>query len=179
MIIIIPFSSVNFSYCSSVIDLTAESQLPRDHTSSPSPCQWIPSPTDDSCLPCPMCNKRFDSSVIQLHAEQCEGPESDDDDRQWSESITRYTTTTTKTASVSKPGAGAGGRKGSLSMGKRQLQQEPRGRGRGRGGEGRRKKSYQPSLMQLVNKEREVIGEDIDSGTTTGESTVFVYKRAN
>lgn len=116
-----------------------------------------------------MCNKRFDSSVIQLHAEQCEGPDSDND-RQWSESITRYTTSTT--ASVSQPGAGDGGRKGSLSVGKRQRQQgEPRGRGRGRGG---RRKSYQPSLVQLVNKERELRGEeDIDSDTTIGESSIF------
>ena len=125
-----------------------------------------------------MCSKRFDSSVIQLHAEQCEGPESDND-HQWSESITRYTTTKTMATSVSKPGTGAaGGRKGGLSMGKRQAQREPGRGGRGGGREGGRgkKKSYQPSLMQLVNKEREVRGEEeIDSDTTTGQFTIYKF----
>ena len=176
MIICSEFHSHLQFFPPSVIDLTAESQVPRDHTSSPSPFSVAQSPTDDNddgCIPCPMCNKRFDSSVIQLHAEQCEGPESDDD-HQWSESITRYTTTAAKTTmagSASKPGAAASARGGEggggLSMSrKRQVQKEP-GRGGGRGG-GRRK-SYQPSLMQLVSKEREVRGEEeIDSDTTTG-----------
>lgn len=167
-----------------MIDLTAESQVPRDHTSSPSPFPVAQSPTedDDGCIPCPMCNKRFDSSVIQLHAEQCEGPESEDD-HEWRESITRYTTTAAKTAmaaSVGKPGAaasagGGGGRRrmggSGLSMPrKRQVQQET-----GRGG-GRRK-SYQPSLKQLMSKEREVRGEEeIDSDTTTGQFTTSSFK---
>ena len=64
-------------------------------------------------------------------------------------------------------------------MGKRQAQREPGrgGRGGGReGGRGRRK-SYQPSLMQLVNKEREVRGEEeIDSDTTTGQFTISILK---
>ena len=173
--------SANFSYFSfSVIDLTAESQLPQDHTSSPSPSPLVTT-DDDGRISCPMCNKRFDSSVIQLHAEQCEGPESDSD-HQWTESITRYTTSATH----GKSEAAAAGRKGSLSMGKRQKQQQQResgrgGRGdkggkRGEGGEGERgrRKSYQPSLVQLVNKEREMRGEEeIDSDTTSGKCTVW------
>ena len=142
-----------------MIDLTADSQLPPDHTSSPSQ-----SPTgspNDGCVPCPMCSRRFDSSVIQLHAEQCEGADSDYD-RQWSESIILYTTTAA--ASITKRETAAGNKKGSsLSLQKRQQ----------RGG-----KSYQPSLMQLVSKEKEMNREedDIDSSTTAGEFVNFCVK---
>ena len=154
-----------------MIDLTAESQVPRDHTSSPSPFPVAQSPTedDDGCIPCPMCNKRFDSSVIQLHAEQCEGPESEDD-HQWRASITTAAKTTTAAAS-----AGGGGRKreggSGLSMPRKRQVQRETGRGGGR------RKSYQPSLKQLMSKEREVRGEEeIDSDTTTGQFTTSSFK---
>ena len=117
-----------------------------------------------------MCNKRFDSSVIELHAEPCDGPESDSE-RQWNEAITRYTSTTAVTTiTSSKSGTAAspsvGGRKGGLSVGER----------RGKRGRGRGKSSYQPSIKQLVNKEKEVTGEEeIDSSTPTGEFAIGVY----
>ena len=131
-----------------MIDLTSDSQIPPRQTSNSVPSSHSESP-GDGCVPCPMCGERFDSLVIQLHAEQCEGPESPRDDR-WSEDITRYAT-----ASSSKGKPSDGKRRGSLSM--------RRGGRRGR-------QSYQPSLKQLVSKEKEVNGEnDIDSSTTAGE----------
>ena len=158
---------LNFSL--SVIDLTTESQVPHGHTSSPSPSPFpvaqSPTEDDDGCIPCPMCNKRFDSSVIQLHAEQCEGPESEDD-HQWRESIITAAKTTTAAASA----GGGGGRRreggSGLSMPRKRQVQRETGRGGGR------RKSYQPSLKQLMSKEREVRGEEeIDSDTTTGQFT--------
>ena len=125
-----------------MIDLTANSQLPCDHTSQSVPSSRSESPDDNGRVSCPMCGQRFPSSVIQLHAEQCEGPEPDRSHRR-GEDITHYATT-----SVAKSNRG-------LSM-------QRRGR-RGR-------KSYQPSLIQLVNKDSAMTREDdIDSNSTSGE----------
>lgn len=139
-----------------MIDLTTDTQIPSDHASHSVPSSpRSDSPRDDGCVPCPMCARRFDQSVIEVHAEQCEGPESDLDLRQ-SEDITAYYAKTTPSSSSSRTKSAAGVKRGSgLSTKKR-------------GQRGRR--SYQPSLKQLVGKELEINREeDIDSSTTSGE----------
>ena len=134
-----------------MIDLTADSQVPPSH-SVPSSRSSSPG---DGCEPCPMCGKRFDSSVIQLHAEQCEGPDSDHD-YQMSESIARYATSVTRQKSADS--------RSPLSMQRR----------------GRVRQSYQPSLLQLVNKDKELSKEDdIDSSTTEGEYKLKLFQKSN
>ena len=140
--------TVQCTFClfsSRVIDLTADSQLPPNHASSHTPESWLPSPERD--VSCPMCGRSFESSLIQIHAEQCNGPDSNES----SENLSRFLTT----SRTRKKTAGRDGGRG-LPL--------KRGGKRGRG------KSYQPSLMQLVNRERDVTGEDdIDSLTSGGE----------
>ena len=90
--------------------------------------------------------------MIEIHAEQFDGL---DFDEQRGEESSHFTT---ESVAKKKKAVGRGGGRG--------MQLKRGGRGKGRGSS----KSYQPSLVQLVSKDKEVTGEDdIDSVSSTGE----------
>lgn len=55
-----------------------------------------------------MCNKRFDSTVVQIHAEQCNGPDSNNSSQSNEVISARYRTRETKT--TGRRGRGRSGR---------------------------------------------------------------------